>query len=94
MLIFEYLEVIVKLVVKYNFYVFFDEIYFYLNYDLKFISIISFFSMKECIILLDGYLKIYVMIGWCLGYFIFFKVIVEKLDKLMLNFNFCVCLFI
>jgi Aspartate/tyrosine/aromatic aminotransferase len=89
----EYLEAIAKLAVKHNFYVLSDEIYSHLNYDSKFTSIISFPSMKERTILLDGHSKTYAMTGWRLGYSISPKAIAEKLDKLMLNSNSCACSF-
>ena len=87
----EYLEAIAKLAVKHNFYVLSDEIYSHLNYDSKFTSVISFPSMKERTILLDGHSKTYAMTGWRLGYSISPKAIAENLDKFMLNSNSCAC---
>ena len=89
----EYLEAIAKLAVKHNLYILSDEIYSHLMYDSKFTSIISFPSMKERTILLDGHSKTYAMTGWRLGYSVSPKAIAEKLDQLMLNSNSCACSF-
>lgn len=65
----EILEELAGLAVKYNLWVFTDEMYSDLVYgDTPFCSMIAFPGMKERTLLVSGFSKTYAMTGWRLGY--------------------------
>ena len=68
-----------------------DEIYSRLIYsDQKPLSLISYPSICDRVILLDGWSKTYAMTGWRLGYGIFPKKLYEIAEKLAVNIHSCV----
>ena len=62
------LEAIARLAVKHDIPVLTDEVYKHFIYEGAFSSILTFPSMPERTILLDGHSKTYAMTGWRLGY--------------------------
>lgn len=68
---FEFEEIVV-IVEKYNLIVLFDEIYVEFVYDEVYISFVSIKNMCEYMILILGFLKGFVMIGWCFGMIVVF----------------------
>lgn len=74
-----------------NIVVLFDEIYLQMIYeDVEYVFFFIFLVLCDWLILFDGWLKIYVMIGWCLGYFVWFDGLMDKVCKLVVNVWFCV----
>lgn len=76
---------IARLAEKHDFFVFTDEIYSRMWFDAAPRSILSEPGMKERTILLDGFSKTYAMTGWRLGYGVMPKVLVEAMQKLLVN---------
>lgn len=70
---------------QHNFYVFSDEIYSRMYFDERPRSILSEPGMKERTILLDGFSKTYAMTGWRLGYGVMPPVMIEAMQKLLVN---------
>jgi aspartate/methionine/tyrosine aminotransferase len=70
-----------------------DEVYSQMPYEGKHESIASLPSMKEKIILMDGFSKTYAMTGWRLGYAAMQKDLAQKITQLMINSNSCTCAF-
>ena len=68
-----------------------DEIYGRLLYDGKeHVSLLSYPSLKDRVILLDGWSKTYAMTGWRIGYGVFPEPLAEQATRLAVNSNSCV----
>ena len=65
-----------------NVYIISDEIYEYINYKGQHASIAAFDSIKDRVILVNGFSKGYAMTGWRLGYIAAHKDIVQKKEKI------------
>ncbi|MFZ4861871.1 pyridoxal phosphate-dependent aminotransferase [Sphingobacterium sp. Mn56C] len=77
------LEALVKVFEKYpNIYIIADEIYEHINFVDKHESIAQFDSIKDRVILINGFSKAYAMTGWRLGYIAASKEIAAANDKL------------
>jgi len=71
-----------------------DEVYHRLLYDgLEHQSPLGDPSVRERVILLDGFSKTYAMTGWRLGYGVMRPDLAEKIAKLMVNSNSCTASF-
>jgi aspartate aminotransferase len=67
-----------------------DEIYARLLFDgRKHRSLLTFESLRDRLIILDGWSKTYAMTGWRAGYGIWPKALVPHIDKLIVNANSC-----
>jgi len=62
-----------------------DEIYSQILYDKKFYSMLNFESIRNRLIILDGWSKTYAMTGWRIGYGIWPQNIVDKAIRLNVN---------
>ncbi|MCG8507732.1 MAG: aminotransferase class I/II-fold pyridoxal phosphate-dependent enzyme, partial [Rhodospirillales bacterium] len=68
-----------------------DEIYSRIQYDGKpHISLLEFDSIRDRLIMLDGWSKTYAMTGWRLGYSVWPSSIIEKANRLSINDHSCV----
>jgi len=68
-----------------------DEIYSRLVYDGKeHVSLLSYPSIRDRVILLDGWSKTYAMTGWRIGYSVWPKAVVEAVNRLAINDHSCV----
>ena len=68
-----------------------DEIYSQMLYDgRKHVSLMTYESIRDRVILLDGWSKTYAMTGWRLGYAIWPKEIAEPATRLAINCHSCV----
>ncbi len=68
-----------------------DEIYGQMTYDgLEHKSLLSYESMRDRVILLDGWSKTYAMTGWRLGYGVWPQKLVDHARKLAVNCHSCV----
>ena len=68
-----------------------DEIYSRLLYDgQEHVSLLDYPSMRERVIILDGWSKTYAMTGWRIGYGIWPKGLVDHAIRLAVNSNSCV----
>jgi aspartate aminotransferase len=65
-----------------NIYIISDEIYEHINFVDKHASIASFASIKDRVILINGFSKAYAMTGWRVGYMASNKEIANACDKL------------
>jgi aspartate/methionine/tyrosine aminotransferase len=70
-----------------------DEIYSRIWYDQPPFSIASLPGMLEKTIILDGFSKTYAMTGWRIGYGVLPEVLVDAVNKLMVNSNSCTASF-
>ena len=70
-----------------------DEIYSRIYYDDAPSSIASLPGMLEKTIILDGFSKTYAMTGWRIGYGVMNPVLVDAVNKLMVNSNSCTASF-
>jgi len=70
-----------------------DEIYSRIYYEYAPSSIASLPGMLEKTIILDGFSKIYAMTGWRIGYGVMPPVLVDAVNKLMVNSNSCTASF-
>lgn len=61
--------------------------------DEKIFSICVLDGMKECMILVDGFSKIYCMIGWRFGWVVCLKYFVEKIKFFIVYSVGCVVVF-
>jgi len=69
-----------------------DEIYSRMTYDgLEHVSLLQYPSIRERVILLDGWSKTYSMTGWRLGYGVWPKTLIEHAERLQINANSCAC---
>jgi aspartate aminotransferase len=72
-------------------YVMSDEIYGQMLYDgREHVPLLSYPSMKDRTILLDGWSKTYAMTGWRLGYSVWPKALFRHAEKLAINCHSCV----
>ena len=68
-----------------------DEIYSQMLYDgRRHVSLMSYESIRDRVILLDGWSKTYAMTGWRLGYAIWPKSLAEPATRLAINCHSCV----
>ena len=68
-----------------------DEIYGQMTYDgREHVSLLSFDSLRDRVILLDGWSKTYAMTGWRLGYSVWPEALYDKARKLAVNAWSCV----
>jgi aspartate aminotransferase len=68
-----------------------DEIYSQMLYDGRHhVSLMSYESIRDRVILLDGWSKTYAMTGWRLGYAIWPKALAEPATRLAINCHSCV----
>lgn len=74
---------LVKVFEKYpNIYILSDEIYEHINYVGKHESIAQFASIKERVIVINGFSKAFAMTGWRIGYLAANKEIADACDKM------------
>ena len=67
-----------------------DEIYSRLLYDgEEHCSLLQYESIKDRVIMLDGWSKTYAMTGWRLGYGVWPKDLIEHAERLQINSNSC-----
>ena len=79
----EELEALVKVFEKYpDIYILSDEIYEHINFVEAHASIASFPSIKDRVIIINGFSKAYAMTGWRVGYSVSSKEIAQACDKL------------
>ncbi|MBW4891345.1 pyridoxal phosphate-dependent aminotransferase [Mucilaginibacter sp. HMF5004] len=79
----EELAGLVKVFEKYpNIYILSDEIYEHINFVEKCVSIASFPSVKDRVVIINGFSKAYAMTGWRIGYSASNKEIAAACDKL------------
>ncbi len=76
---------IARLAHEHDFYVFTDEIYSRMWFDEQPRSILSEPGMKERTVLLDGFSKTYAMTGWRLGYGVMPPMLIDAMQKLLVN---------
>ena len=68
-----------------------DEIYSRMVYDNQpHVSLLSYESIRDRLILLDGWSKTYAMTGWRLGYALWPAALVEQVNRLCVNDHSCV----
>lgn len=68
-----------------------DEIYGQMTYDdMEHVSLMSFESLRDRLILLDGWSKTYAMTGWRMGYSVWPGALIDKARKLAVNSWSCV----
>ncbi|MBL0932620.1 MAG: pyridoxal phosphate-dependent aminotransferase, partial [Alphaproteobacteria bacterium] len=68
-----------------------DEIYGQMTYDgREHVSLLSYPSIRDRLILLDGWSKTYAMTGWRMGYSVWPKSIVAQAERLAINCHSCV----
>jgi aspartate/methionine/tyrosine aminotransferase len=70
-----------------------DEIYSRIYYGEKPVSIASLPGMLDKTIILDGFSKTYAMTGWRIGYGVMPPLLVDAVNKLMVNSNSCTASF-
>jgi aspartate/methionine/tyrosine aminotransferase len=90
----ETVEGIASLARKHRFYILADEIYAYMQYEGRHLSIASLPGMAERTIVLDGFSKTYAMTGWRLGFGIMPKDLAVHVARLMTNSNSCTATFV
>ena len=90
----ETVEGIAALARKHRFYILADEIYAYMQYEGRHLSIASLPGMAERTIVLDGFSKTYAMTGWRLGFGIMPKDLAVHVARLMTNSNSCTATFV
>jgi aspartate/methionine/tyrosine aminotransferase len=67
-----------------------DEIYARMTYDgLEHTSLLSYESIRDRVIVLDGWSKTYSMTGWRLGYGIWPRELIDGAERLQINSNSC-----
>lgn len=68
-----------------------DEIYGQMTYDgLAHTSLLSYPSIRDRLVMLDGWSKTYAMTGWRMGYAVWPDVLVDRMRKLAVNSYSCV----
>jgi len=87
------LELIAELALKYDTWVFTDEVYCQLVYEGKFHSLYDLPGMAERTILVDGFSKTYAMTGWRLGYGVFPEPLVPLITTFLVNSVSCTSTF-
>jgi len=67
-----------------------DEIYARMTYDgREHVSLLSYESIRDRVILLDGWSKTYSMTGWRLGYGVWPRGLIDHAERLQINSNSC-----
>jgi len=66
-----------------------DEIYARLTYGEPHVSLLAFESIRERVILLDGWSKTFAMTGWRLGYGVWPRALIDQAERLQINSNSC-----
>src|SRR6266478_1226939 len=84
---------IADLAVQHDLFVLSDEIYARIVYGDRFISMLSYPSMEERTLIIDGFSKSFAMTGWRLGYAVAPPRIVPALNMLAVNTYTCVAEF-
>lgn len=87
------LHKIAELAIRYDFMILADEIYSRIVYSGKTPSIYAMPGMKERVILLDGFSKIFAMTGWRMGYGVMRPDLAQQMSKLQTNANSCTATF-
>jgi len=90
----EDIKEIAKIANERNIPVFSDEVYEYIIYEGKHVSIINYPGMQDKTILLSGFSKTYAMTGWRMGYAYMPPELVEPVVKLIANSVSCTAPFI
>ena len=89
------IRLVYEIAKKYNVYIYSDEIYSRMNYDLSLIYSPSVYDQcKDYVILSDGFSKSFAMTGWRLGSLIGPKNVIERMAALLQNTSSCVSPFI
>lgn len=88
------IRAVAEIAQKHNITVFSDEVYEYISYEGKPLSIASLPGMLNRTILLNGFSKTYAMTGWRLGYAIMPSELVEPVVRLLSNSVSCTAPFI
>ena len=78
----EELEELVPVIIEYDLYVIYDEIYAELTYKGRHVSIESLPGMHDRTVTINGFSKAFAMTGWRLGYAIAPKMIMDQMIKL------------
>ena len=74
-----------------NVHILSDEIYARMLYDgLEHVSLLEFESIRDRVILLDGWSKTYAMTGWRLGYGVWPAALIDAATRLAINCHSCV----
>lgn len=89
----EDLQAIADIAKKHNLWVLSDEIYSRITYDWTFVSMANFMSLKDRLIILDGFSKTFAMTGWRLGYGLMCKELAAVVSRLQTNSNSCTASF-
>ncbi len=88
----EELAELVKVFEKYpQIYIISDEIYEHINFGEKHESIAQFPSVKERVVLVNGFSKAYAMTGWRIGYLAANKEVAQACDKIQGQFTSATC---
>jgi len=90
----EEIKQIYDIAVKYDLYIYSDEIYARLNYDSSFNSPSIYDHCKERVILSNGFSKAYAMTGWRLGTVIAPSIVIDRMAALLQTTSSCVSPFI
>ncbi len=83
-----------ELAARHDFYVLSDEIYSRILFDAEHRSPASYPSIRDRVIVLDGFSKTYAMTGWRLGYGIMNEDLAKQVARLMTNCNSCTTSFV
>lgn len=88
----EELAELVKVFEKYpDIYIISDEIYEHINFGEKHESIAQFSSVKERVVVVNGFSKAYAMTGWRIGYLAANKEVAQACDKIQGQFTSGTC---
>jgi aspartate aminotransferase len=88
----EELAELVKVFEKYpEIYIISDEIYEHINFGEKHESIAQFPSVKERVVVVNGFSKAYAMTGWRIGYLAANKEVAQACDKIQGQFTSATC---
>ncbi len=88
----EELAELVKVFEKYpDIYIISDEIYEHINFGEKHESIAQFPSVKERVVVVNGFSKAYAMTGWRIGYLAANKEVAQACDKIQGQFTSATC---
>ena len=80
------LDLLVKKLEEYpNIYVLSDEIYSQILYDTEYKSMLKYHTLKDRLIILEGWSKTYAMTGWRIGYGIWPLELAEKATRMNVN---------
>lgn len=90
----EEIKQIYDIAVKYDLYLYSDEIYARLNYDSSFSSPSIYDHCRDRVILSNGFSKAYAMTGWRLGTVIAPEIVIDRMAALLQTTSSCVSPFI